>query len=60
MKPHDLRRFVGTQLAKRDPRVGQLVLGHASIQTTQQYTHVDRDRLRSIHRRFHPRGGEQS
>lgn len=33
VKPHDLRRFVGTELAKRDPRIGQKVLGHANIQT---------------------------
>jgi integrase/recombinase XerD len=32
------------------------MLGHASIQTTQVYTHVDRDRLKAIHSQFHPRG----
>ena len=34
----------------------QEMLGHANIRTTQIYTHVDRDRLRSVHQRFHPRG----
>ena len=32
------------------------MLGHADIATTQIYTHVARDRLRSIHKKFHPRG----
>jgi integrase/recombinase XerD len=35
------------------------MLGHASLQTTQVYTHVDHERLRSVHRRFHPRGGSE-
>jgi integrase/recombinase XerD len=37
-------------------RIIQEMLGHADIATTQIYTHVDRDHLKSIHRKFHPRG----
>ena len=43
VKPHDLRRLVGTELAKKDPRIGQLVLGHASIETF--YKHYVLDEL---------------
>ncbi|MGA0868090.1 MAG: tyrosine-type recombinase/integrase, partial [Planctomycetota bacterium] len=39
-----------------DLRSVQELLGHASLSTPQVYTHVDRDRLRSVHERFHPRG----
>ena len=38
-----------------DLRAVQKLLGHSIIQTTQQYTHVDRDRLKAIHHRFRPR-----
>lgn len=37
LKCHDFRRFVGTQLAKENPRVAQKVLGHSSIETTMKY-----------------------